>query len=47
MKRLAWFLLFALPAMAQVIPYRSPRVTFQDSVGNPLTVGASIVGAQQ
>ena len=39
MKRLAWFLLFALPAMAQVIPYRSPRVTFQDSVGNPLSGG--------
>lgn len=41
MKKLAFLLLLALPALAQnpVIPFRSPRVTFQTSTGQPLTGG--------
>lgn len=41
MKKLAFLLFFALPALAQVavIPYRTPRATFTTSTGQPLSGG--------
>lgn len=39
MKRLALFLLFAVPALAQVVPFRTPRVTFTTATGQPLSGG--------
>ena len=41
MKKLALLLLLAIPALAQnpVIPFRSPRVTFQTATGQPLSGG--------
>jgi hypothetical protein len=41
MKRFALLLLLAIPALAQnpVVPYRSPRATFQTATGQPLSGG--------
>ena len=41
MKRFALFLILAIPAFAQnpVVPFRSPRVTFQTTTGQPLSGG--------